>query len=57
MDAIYLKLDGIEGESRIKGFENQIKLIAYNHNPTKRESGYWRVDADKASRSCYTKPL
>lgn len=36
MDAIYLKLDGIEGESRIKGFENQIKLIAYNHNPTKR---------------------
>ncbi|EBG0939981.1 type VI secretion system tube protein Hcp [Salmonella enterica] len=38
MDAIYLKLDGIEGESRIKGFENQIKLIAYNHNPTKRES-------------------
>lgn len=39
MDAIYLKLDGIEGESRIKGFENQIKLIAYNHNPTKRESG------------------
>lgn len=39
MDAIYLKLDGIEGESQIKGFENQIKLIAYNHNPTKRESG------------------
>lgn len=42
MDAIYLKLDGIEGESQIKGFENQIKLIAYNHNrrngsPAKRE--------------------
>lgn len=56
MDAIYLKLDGIEGESQIKGFENQIKLIAYNHNPTKRESGEARghilkVDADKASRS------
>ncbi|VEA21591.1 Uncharacterised protein [Salmonella enterica subsp. enterica] len=63
MDAIYLKLDGIEGESRIKGFENQIKLIAYNHNPTKRESGeargtlYWRIDADKACRSCYAWPL
>lgn len=39
MDAIYLKLNGIEGESQTKGFENQIKLIAYNHNPTKRESG------------------
>lgn len=39
MDAIYLKLDGIEGESQIKGFERQIKLIAYNHNPAKRESG------------------
>lgn len=39
MDAIYLKLNGIEGESQTKGFENQIKIIAYNHNPTKRESG------------------
>lgn len=39
MDAIYLKLDGIEGESQTKGFENQIKLITYNHNLTKRESG------------------
>lgn len=39
MDAIYLKLDGIEGESQTKGFENQIKLIAYNYNLTKRESG------------------
>lgn len=39
MDAIYLKLNGIEGESQTKGFENQIKLIAYNHNLTKRESG------------------
>ncbi|EKF4945676.1 type VI secretion system tube protein Hcp [Salmonella enterica] len=38
MDAIYLKLDGIEGESQTKGFENQIKLIAYNHNPAKRKS-------------------
>lgn len=39
MDAIYLKLDGIEGESQTKGFENHIKLITYNHNLTKRESG------------------
>lgn len=39
MDAIYLKLNGIEGESQTKGFENQIKIIAYNHNPTKWESG------------------
>ncbi|EAT4613751.1 cytoplasmic protein [Salmonella enterica] len=39
MDAIYLKLDGIEGESQTKGFEKQIKLIAYNHHPTKRKSG------------------
>lgn len=39
MDAIYLKLNGIEGESQTKGFENQIRIIAYNHNPTKRESG------------------
>lgn len=39
MDAIYLKLNGIEGESQTKGFENQIKIIAYNHNSTKRESG------------------
>lgn len=42
MDAIYLKLDGIEGESRIKGFENQIKLLLTtttrrNGSPAKRE--------------------
>ncbi|QUJ05766.1 type VI secretion system tube protein Hcp [Salmonella enterica subsp. enterica] len=36
MDAIWpKKLDDAEGESQIR-FENQIKLIAYNHNPTKR---------------------
>ncbi|ECG8589552.1 cytoplasmic protein [Salmonella enterica subsp. salamae] len=39
MDAIYLKLDGIEGESQTKGFEKQIKLIAYNHSTVKREPG------------------
>lgn len=39
MDAIYLKLDGIEGESQTKGFEKQIKLIAYSHSPAKREPG------------------
>ncbi|ECC8921365.1 cytoplasmic protein [Salmonella bongori] len=39
MDAIYLKLDGIEGESQTQGFEKQIKLIAYNHIPAKREPG------------------
>ncbi|SUG17031.1 Hemolysin-coregulated protein (uncharacterized) [Salmonella enterica subsp. arizonae] len=39
MDAIYLKLDGIEGESLTKGFEKQIRLIAYNHSQAKWESG------------------
>ncbi|ALG19068.1 type VI secretion effector protein Hcp [Salmonella enterica subsp. enterica serovar Typhi] len=55
MDAIYLKLDGIEGESQIKGFENQIKLIAYNHNPTKRESGEAR--GTYIGRLTLTKPV
>jgi len=32
MDAIFLKLDSIEGESRVKGFEKQIEIMSFSHN-------------------------
>ncbi|WP_265669435.1 Hcp family type VI secretion system effector [Klebsiella grimontii] len=32
MDAIFLKLDDIEGESQAKGFEKQLEIMSYSHN-------------------------
>lgn len=32
MDAIFLKLDDIAGESLAKGFEKQIEIMSYSHN-------------------------
>lgn len=32
MDAIFLKLDNIKGESQIEGFEDQIEIMSYSHN-------------------------
>ncbi|ASG64223.1 type VI secretion effector protein (Hcp) [Kluyvera genomosp. 3] len=32
MDAIFLKLDKIDGESQVKGFEKQIEIMSYSHN-------------------------
>lgn len=32
MDAIFLKLDNIKGESQVEGFEDQIELMSYSHN-------------------------
>lgn len=32
MDAIFLKLDNITGESQAKGFEKQIEIMSYSHN-------------------------
>lgn len=32
MDAIFLKLDDIAGESQAKGFEKQIEIMSYSHN-------------------------
>lgn len=32
MDAIFLKLDNITGESQVKGFEKQIEIMSYSHN-------------------------
>lgn len=32
MDAIFLKLDNIKGESQVEGFEDQIEIMSYSHN-------------------------
>ncbi|HCL5346081.1 TPA: type VI secretion system tube protein Hcp [Salmonella enterica] len=32
MDAIFLKLDNIKGESQAEGFEDQIEIMSYSHN-------------------------
>jgi len=32
MDAIFLKLDGVEGESRVDGFAKQIEIMSFSHN-------------------------
>lgn len=32
MDAIFLKLDNIKGESQVEGFEDQIGIMSYSHN-------------------------
>ncbi len=32
MDAIFLKLKGIDGESLVKGFEKQTEIMAYSHS-------------------------
>lgn len=32
MDAIFLKLDNIKGESQVEGFEVQIEIMSYSHN-------------------------
>lgn len=29
MDAIFLKLDNIKGESQVEGFEDQIEIMSY----------------------------
>lgn len=32
MDAIFLKLDDIKGESQVDGFKDQIEIMSYSHN-------------------------
>lgn len=32
MDAIFLKLDNIKGESQAEGFKDQIEIMSYSHN-------------------------
>ncbi|EBS7633506.1 type VI secretion system tube protein Hcp [Salmonella enterica] len=32
MDAIFLKLDNIKGESQVEGFEDQIEIMSYSNN-------------------------
>lgn len=32
MDAIFLKLDNIKGESQVEGFEDQIEIMSFSHN-------------------------
>ena len=32
MDAIFLKLDDIKGESQADGFKDQIEIMSYSHN-------------------------
>ncbi|SUG49747.1 Putative cytoplasmic protein USSDB7A [Salmonella enterica subsp. arizonae] len=63
MDAIYLKLDGIEGESLTKGFEKTNKTYCLQPQPGEvgirrsERNIYWWIDADEAYRSCDARAL